>query len=319
MEANCHLKPTFICSICDHSVSSSRNLRRHLLSLHGVHCANEIDEPLKVAKKVYPCHYCNKSFATQKYRTKHSDVCKHTNKEITIYPHTCPKCNKCFKNARSIYSHSKICKGGNPLAAGSSIVADQVANTIHNTNNTNNIDTQNNIQNQTNNNNIIIVYNANEIDFKKDHIDQDAFIQRILEMIRPEVNRNIVLDYGREILNRPDNKCIQKHSLHDGHSSVHVGKNKWNTKLDKTIYPKLACNLANDLSEMVYSNRDKIPRQWFGRMIGFLDYMSDEGYINTENDEQKHRIEREFTMLVRELKLIIHDVTRRIQPPHPTP
>ena len=185
MEPTFHFKTSLSCDICDQRLSSKANLQRHMISLHGVYDSKDIDEPSNPLNKIYSCERCNKTYITKKYYNKHCEVCNITN--VQNQRLSCPNCNKRFSNPRSIYRHSKICKGKpsdgilipskSPLE--SSIVAEQVANTIHNTNN---IDTQNNIQNQTNNNNIIIVYNPKGIDFNKDHIDQDAFIQRILEM-----------------------------------------------------------------------------------------------------------------------------------------
>ena len=218
---------------------------------------------------------------------------------------SCDQCHKKFKNNKSIYVHKQICKGQALVPKSSS--GDQIAETI---NNTTNIENQQNNHIQTQNNqNVIVVYNPAGTEFKTDHIRQDAFIKRILETIRPGINHNMVLDYGREILTHPKNKCIQKKSLKEGYSKVHMGENKWNLKMDNKVYPQLASNLANDLSELVYTNQTKIPKQWFKRMIDFLDYMSDEGYINTEDEEQKHQIEKEFSFLVRELKLVIYDIT----------
>ena len=70
-------------------------------------------------------------------------------------------------------------------------------------------------------------------------------------------------------------------------------------KLDKALYPKLASDLANNLSEVVYTNRNNIPKRWFDKIVNFLDYMADDGYINTDNRDEKRRIEQEYNMLAK--------------------
>ncbi|MFZ9258233.1 MAG: hypothetical protein ACO27D_02615, partial [Candidatus Fonsibacter ubiquis] len=193
------------------------------------------------------------------------------------------------------------------IPVGSTINNSQIATNI------NNIQEQTNIQNQNNNtqNNIIVVYNSSGTDYKREHINQEAFMKKILEMVQPHVDRSIVLDYGRELFNNPQNKCIKKDSLKSGHSEVHVGDNKWELKLDRALYPKLVNDLANNLSEMVYTNRNNIPKKWFEQIIGFLDYMADDGYINSDDKEKTKRIEQDFKMLAKELKLVIYEVTKK--------
>jgi hypothetical protein len=234
---------------------------------------------------------------------------------------SCEYCHKLFSHERSRFGHYKICKAKKEadskalvpistenIPVGSTINNSQIATNIHN-----NIQEQTNIQNQNNNtqNNIIVVYNSSGTDYKREHINQEAFMKKILEMVQPHVDRSIVLDYGRELFNNPQNKCIKKDSLKSGHSEVHVGDNKWELKLDRALYPKLVNDLANNLSEMVYTNRNNIPKKWFEQIIGFLDYMADDGYINSDDKEKTKRIEQDFKMLAKELKLVIYEVTKK--------
>jgi len=129
-------------------------------------------------------------------------------------------------------------------------------------------------------------------------------------MVQPNTDRSIVLDYSRELFTNPANKCIKKDDLKSGHSEVHIGDNKWEIKLDKALYPKLVSDLANNLSEVVYTNRNNIPKNWFDKIINFLDYMAEDGYINTDDKDKKKRMEQDFKILAKELKLIIYEVTR---------
>ncbi|MFZ9377068.1 MAG: hypothetical protein ACO25K_08085, partial [Candidatus Fonsibacter ubiquis] len=231
-------------------------------------------------------------------------------------PLSCEYCHSIFSHEKSRFAHYKICKtkkeiDSKALVTVSSTPSNQTATTISNqaADTINNINTQNNIQTQ-NNQNIIVVYNPSGTEFTKEHINHDAFIQRLLQMVQPNADRNMVLDYGRQIFTNPVNQCIKKEDLKSGHSEVHVGDNKWEMKLDKALYPKLASDLANNLSEVVYTNRNNIPKRWFDKIVNFLDYMADDGYINTDNKEDKKRIEQEYSMLAKELRLIMYEVSR---------
>lgn len=283
----------WLCEYCDGTFSSKFNYNRHMLRIHGIDecsnlnniCSNNnkssgnfTQELSHHSNKENRCNICLQTFKSKWYLSKHVKKCS---EEQDKKEFSCDLCHKKFKNHNSIYRHRTICKSL------------QVVPSIH-----------------PKNESEIMIYNPFRMIFKKNHIHQDNFIHRLLEKINHRINHTIVLDYAREILTHPENKCIQKKSLKVSHSEVHIGENNWNLKIDQTIYPHLASNLANELSEIIYINRDTIPIHLFNQTIKFLDYMSDEGYINTENETEKNEIKREFTYLVRELKLIIYDITR---------
>ncbi|MEN9446469.1 MAG: hypothetical protein RL728_981, partial [Bacteroidota bacterium] len=257
---------------------------------------------------------CHKCLYTNWYLKKHMEKCKGIRDNLS-----CEYCHKLFSHERSRFGHYKICEAKKEADSKAlvpiSLENIPVASTINNSQiatNINNIQEQTNIENQNNNtqNNIIVVYNSSGTDFKKEHINQEAFMKKILQMVQPYVDRSIVLDYGRELFNNPENKCIKKDSLKSGHTEVHVGDNKWELKLDRALYPKLVNDLANNLSEMVYTNRNNIPKKWFEQIIAFLDYMADDGYVNTDDKEKTKRIGQDFKMLAKELKLVIYEVTK---------
>ena len=290
------------------TTQSSSNITHNSSTIHNnSHQNNDI-----ITDKEYKCTKCFKCFNRNWSLQRHLIGCKGIKDCLS-----CEYCHTLFSHVKSRFKHYKVCLAKKEIDSKALIpfqdkkeITTQVASTIKNIHGYN-IDTQNNIQNQQNNNNIIVVYNSSGTDFKKEHINQEAFIKKILQMVQPHIDRSFVLDYGRELFNNPQNQCIKKDDLKSGHSEVHIGDNRWELKLDRTLYPKLVNDIANNLSEIVYTNRSKIPKQWFERIIGFLDYMAEDGYINSEDREKKKRIEQDFKLLAKELKLIIYEVTKQ--------
>lgn len=322
------------CSYCEYSTARKYNIDRHMCSKHLDIYKNQPDsydiqkeenisnnggKYILSTDALFTCSKCSKTFTTMRWMKQHEIKCKGV-----IDSHTCEYCKTIFSNPCNKYRHFKICKkkkeidqqalvpvninqkdmeGGNPLC-----------NSI-----TNNIQTQNNnqtnIQNQQNNNVNIIVFNPNDMQFLTDHID----IEKITKMIardtrRPEERqepRAIISTYGRDLLGRPENKCIQKKNLRANYAKVHMGKNKWKSMLDQDVYPKLACNIANTFQSFLHSCTDDVKtniRLYVReRMIPFLDYMAEQGYCNDE--ERAHHIMEQFNALVQELRLVTFDLT----------
>uniref|UniRef100_A0A6C0CUE9 C2H2-type domain-containing protein n=1 Tax=viral metagenome TaxID=1070528 RepID=A0A6C0CUE9_9ZZZZ len=338
--------PEIRCPICHDSFSRNFTLKRHMVRIHGctyeeyIHNNSSINDNnssindnnssindnnssindnnssnnhilIDKTNKEYKCTKCHKCLYTNWYLKKHMEKCQGIKDGLS-----CEYCYKLFSHEKSRYKHYKICKAKKEIDSkalvpiltdniptGSTINNSQIATNINNTN----------IENQNNNtqNNIIVVYNSSGTDFNREHINQEAFMKKILEMVQPHIDRSFVLDYGRELFNNPQNKCIKKDSLKSGHTEVHVGDNKWEHKLDRALYPKLVNDLANNLSELIYTNRNNIPKKWFEQIIAFLDYMADDGYVNTDDKEKTKRIGQDFKMLAKELKLVIYEVTKK--------
>ena len=190
------------------------------------------------------------------------------------------------------------------LKSGQQTTNVNIQNNIQNTTTTNT-----NIQNiQNNNNNInIIVYDPSNLPFLTDHID----LQKLKDILSLDDEKSIVQLYSRELMDRIENQCIRKTNLRASHSQVHVGNNKWQSLLDKELYPKLMCNIADGFSTLLNGKKDekwaKIQRHVFQKMMPFLDYLSDSGYCN--NDEKQKEVLENFNTLVQELKLIAFDLT----------
>jgi uncharacterized Zn-finger protein len=263
------------------------------------------------------CPMCDKVFTRGWYLTKHIETC---NGSKNIYE--CEYCKTEFKHKRSRFKHYTICKIKKELDAKALVPVTTSSDTLipvseedkvkainnHNVNNHNStIETQNNIQTQQN---IIIVYNGENTQFKTHHID-DAMIQRILQHAHPEVNRKVITEYTREILSLPENQCIKKGDIKSGHTEIHKGDNEWELDLDQNIYPKLASNVANNMSEYLYTKRDQLRKEAFDKLIRFTDYMTDEGYANIDDEEKEKQILKEYKLLVKELKLVVFSKTRK--------
>jgi len=177
---------------------------------------------------------------------------------------------------------------------------------------------ENVIGNQQNNVNIV-VYNPNNIEFLTDHLNLKSLFA---DMANQSQDKPAILShYSRALINRKENQCVRKTNVRSSHSQVHVGDNNWESRLDKDVYPKVVCNIANQMSDLVTRMQDdkafKLHRKVFSKLVPFLDYMSDEGYAY--DVEKEIEMKRHFRKLGQELVLIFSDCTRTKTTPTPPP
>ena len=332
------------CTTCDCDFASKYSLERHTVRKHvnkidrvngeiAQNCGNstqnisnsthfsgnlnqeESDDDYGFETELTHCPSCKKEFKRQWCLYRHIKTCRFKGDK-----YNCEYCNKNFKHSNSKYKHYKICKIKNrtgivieePNEKNKEIqehttIQEQSIQNASVINNKNTIENQTNIENQNNTQNIIIVYNPDNMEFVTDKINYDI-IQKLLQCRNIESKSQLVSDYGKEIFSIPENQCIKKNDLKSGHSEVHLG-DKWEMKLDKHIYPKLACSVANNMSDYLNSKKDIVRHEIFNKTMKFLDYMSDEGYINTDDKEKAKQIKQEYKDLIRELRLIIHSKT----------
>jgi hypothetical protein len=156
----------------------------------------------------------------------------------------------------------------------------------------------------------IVVYNPNNIEFLTDHINLKSLFS---DMANQSQDKPAILShYSRALINRKENQCVRKTNVRSSHSQVHVGDNNWESRLDKDVYPKVVCNIANQMSDLVTRMQDdkafKLHRKVFSKLVPFLDYMSDEGYAY--DVEKEIEMKRHFRKLGQELVLIFSDCTR---------
>jgi hypothetical protein len=253
------------------------------------HLENNTDE------NKFKCDKCCKIFAEPWYMAKHREKCKGIRNA-----YQCEYCNCTFKHERSKYKHYRTCKEKLEAEAKTITIKNhcQEANVINNTH----------IENQNNHTqNVILVYNPENMEFIKDHIGESAL--EYIKKIYPNIDRRIMMDYSKRILELPENRCIKKDNLKVGYSDVHVGENQWDKTSDEHIYPVMACSLANDMSSYINERRSKMKKDVFEKVIGFVDYMSDKGYVSTDDKEKEKKILKEFKVFVKELKMIVFNNT----------
>lgn len=309
------------CEICDTSFYKFYNLKRHMLRIHGID-EQEFNQNISYSTQknsylnqknsylnqkngnppqkksnmdIIPyenplqCNKCLKVFSTNWYLLKHSEKCKGCRDH-----YKCEYCDSTFNHSKSRFRHYKTCKDKIESEAKNVTIKNhcQEANVI------------NNIENQNNHTqNIILVYKPENMEFIKDHIGESAL--EYIKKVYPRIDRRIMMDYSKRILDLPVNRCIKKEDLRSGHSDVYLGDNKWEKTTDKHVYPELACSLANDMSSYINERRSKLKKEVFEKVIGFIDYMSEEGYINIDDKEVKRKILKEFRLFVKELKMVV--------------
>ena len=333
--------PTHTCLYCGSNFTKKFNLKRHMIRIHKIseefiesnftknvsHLSiNSHPKPTNSHPNenyiftdengLHNCKKCNKKFKNLWYLKKHIEKCNGLENHFE-----CQYCNIQFTHKKSIYKHNKICKAKKETESKSLIPLQEdsyqqlqnipVQPTISGGNTLVNCN-HNNIVNNSQNVNII-VYDKENMEFVKHHIDSKS-VDRILNLAKPHINRQFVTEYSKQIFSNPENQCIKKGDLKSGHSEVHIGDDQWELDLDCNIYPKLACNMASTLSDFLYTKRNQL-RKDFDKIIGFLDYIADEGYVNTDDKDKQEEIFNEYKIFVKELKLIIYSATQKMKQP----
>jgi hypothetical protein len=121
------------------------------------------------------------------------------------------------------------------------IVSANASNTA--TNITQNIQTQNNIIQNINTTINIVAYKDNDtIEFLNDHITAQDIAKIFADCTTTDGFRK----YTQLLMQRPENRLIKKTNSRSNCSQVFTENNKWESRLDKEVYPKLACEIANN-------------------------------------------------------------------------
>lgn len=322
-----------ICPLCHYRSPKVYNLKRHIVLKHNVNenisvsenavinsdtvVINRTSEDELENRNPLDCNKCNRHFRDYKWLEKHVANCQGVDCK------TCPYCKETFYDRSNKYRHVKTCKvkkemdrNVNAVEAGG--VGDVGASITNN-----NIQNQTNIQNQNNtninnqNNVNIIVFDPSHMEFLTDHIDLAKLTKLISrDLKRPEDRqepREIMSTYSRELMERPENRCIQKNNLRTNYAKIHIGENKWRSVLDCDIFPKLVCNIANGFQDFLQGRSGDVKKNIHAyieqRMIPFLDYMADNGYCSDE--ARAKTIMEEFNLLVQQLKLVTFDFTHK--------
>ena len=329
----------FECKYCDYKSSRAYNLRRHYELKHaesdsedfpqnrgeltqnrGESPQNRGESPQNQGESPQNegecfknmCHDCGKTFARIDCLKRHAIVCKGTPKQLT-----CTFCQNLFecesvKNRHMITCKLRNCalivKPAGEIAIPTTTPAPATTNNSQAANvNATNCENVQQIGNQQNIVNIV-VYDPNNIEFLTDHINLKSLFSDMASKDKPAM----ISHYSRALINRKENQCVRKTNLRSSHSQVHIGDNNWESRLDKDVYPKVVCNIANQMSDLVNSMQHekafKLHSKVFSKLLPFLDYMSDEGYAYDVDKEVE--MKRHFRKLGQELVLIFSDCTK---------
>ena len=264
----------YVCDHCGKELLTSRGFQKHMLKYHGCAKDDQIiapedhkkdqnisfedhkmstadEEESIVHTNGYKCDKCCKvfSFPTNLYRhVRH--YCKGAN------PLQCATCGETFENAIQKHRHKQNCTGG----ATASTTSQQIAETINNTNTTNNVTNNNtNITNNvTNNNTVVMVYNQDYNQYDDGHITRKELKQlaRVLNDNASKQHVRFLINYLQELLKNPVNDCVRKKHITNGYVQVHAGNGKWVTKTDKSVIPQITRDVAISANDKLYEHRD---------------------------------------------------------------
>ena len=253
--------------------------------------------------KKHRCHICYKNLSSNCYLLKHIKTCKGVINRLQ-----CEYCEKEFKHEKSRFHHYKTCGTKKEMALIKEKEKEEKP-TINNSGQINNL-IGSGTQNVTQNNNIIIVYNPNGMTpFSTDHLKAEDF-KKILQLASARLDNRALEEYSKQIFENEENRCIKKTNIKLGHSQIHVGDNKWKLQLDKNIYPRLATDLANNMSGYVDEKRETFKKDMYIRLRDFVDGMCDAGYINADPSDREKELQKEFKTFTEGLKLIIYGNTK---------
>lgn len=332
------------CAFCDQIFTDVSNCKRHMVS----RCTKRPDAP-KVytdAPKVYldaPKVYLN---APKVYQDAPCD-----SEDGTVYTNalSCTRCGATFTRKSSLWRHNSRCKGvptdplecvlcmkrfsSNKSKCRHERICIEVAasrkQVINTTNNTNNHTTNN--DNRTINNNTLgkqhiqsggvaidsLTNNINIIAFKPGDNEQLQLITEhitadvLKQLVRMSENSDVLTSYTEHLLDNPRNRCVKKTNLRTGHSEVHVGNNEWKIFQDKQVYPKLVADVASCFADFLNGHRRQMNHATFMRLVEFVDYMSDQGYCNTDDREKEREIKASYRDILQRTKYTCYNATKQ--------
>jgi len=298
------------CSQCEYFSPWKQNMRRHLDKKHAGkdnppagkdnptagkdNPTAEKDNPKSENKfKQNQCDKCDKIFTRRSNLVIHLKKCKGKVNKLQ-----CQLCNEIFTLAPAKYRHQKSCKIKHQ--AKDLIIPTQNVTAIIG-NQTNNINSNNN--NITNNNNIIVFASEpGSIEFVK----TPEFTNKLNSFLEGYNYVDNIKKFNKELMSIKENQCIRKTNLKAPISKVHVGNNKWETKSDIDIYPKIICSLADEMCGTIMKIRR---RDRYKILERILDCIADNGYVNDSKEMQKEMLDN-FNNIVRDLKLVVYDLSK---------
>jgi len=235
------------------------------------------------------CEKCEKILTRHNVYIKHIKTCKGK-----INPLECRICKEVFTLPQAKYRHQQKCTIRHEL--------EQIQ--IHNNNITNN-NIHDNIQNNIQNNIKIAIYSS-------DPTDTYLTIEPLLDKIGGIIKANkddygkLINEFNKQLYTIPENRCVVKTNLRSGDSQVHIGNNKWETRLDSSLFPNMICNSANTLSLILQIKKltEKYPE-----LHQILDYIGEEGYCNTDDIEYEKKVKNLYKNTVMSLIRIVYDIT----------
>jgi hypothetical protein len=317
------------------------NLKQHIVRKHSLKNSDKNDEQ-NVAQKSENCNQICENPNQNKQNCNF--LCENSNHQMT--PFQCEKCQKVLSNKRNLQYHINICKGIinglecyichkvfnsyssknkhlKTCLSQSLIIAPENQPSQVTNNNTTNIGRDQNINNnnisQTNNITIITVdpNKLENLEFITSHITNPQ-LKNMLKLTHRDENDskkvNMLETFVRELMTNPANKCIQKSNMQNVYSQIHTGDNKWITKHDKDLYPKLTCNVANGFSDLMSLRNEEEQMIKTDRKLkelqAFLDYMADEGFRNDADEQVNHQTHLMYKELVQRIKSVVFDFTK---------
>jgi hypothetical protein len=272
---------------------------------------NLLSENVDQKTTSFQCDKCNKTLSNKRNLQYHVNICKGISNALECYI-----CHKVFNNYSAKSKHLKTCSNKLAIKEQNALSQQVINNTTINGNQTIN---NNNNTNTINNTNItILAVDPNKLDqleFVTDHITNPE-LKSILKLTHQDISNdkkiNMLETYMRHLMTNPINKCIKKTNMQNVYSQIHTGNNKWETKHDRDLYPKLTCNVAQGFSGLMALRNSEKPMIKTERKLeelkAFLDYMSDEGYRNDSDPEINHQTHLAFKELVQRFKSVIFDV-----------
>jgi hypothetical protein len=262
------------------------------------------------------CDKCNRMFETSYSLTRHIKICT----GFAVHPLQCQYCKKMYKHPSCKSRHLKICKVKAEIDSKALVIVQSdehcVPCTITNVHTVNNTVVNSTTSNSNNRITNIIVYKP-DMEFLNDHIQND----KLLQWLNSYDHETTMKSYSREIMSRPENRFVKKTNLRSSTSSVHVGENNWEMRLDKELYPEIMCTIANGFSllledKVVHSKpykhilTDHARKRMYKSLDAFIDYMASNGYCNDRDDDKVKHVATFFNTLVKELKIMAFNYTR---------